>query len=164
MRYLLLDRILRIEFNRRIVAVKNVALSEDVFSDHFIGRPVLPGALLIETLAQAGTALLEVSNRIRLKAMLVMVQHAKFRALVRPGDQLRIEAEIVSLEKRTARITGSIYVDGRPVMNGELTFGLRDADEIYPPQFRPLVQALYDIWLTDAEMIGFDSPAKSPDV
>lgn len=160
----MLDRILRMECNRSIVAIKNVALTEDVFSDHFFGQPIMPGALLIETLAQAGTALIELSLGMRYKAMLIMVQNAKFRTLVRPGDQLRVEAELVAREKLTARIEGSIYVDQKPVMSGGLTFGLRDADEIYLPQTRPLVQMLYNIWLTGADMIGFNPPAVSPDV
>jgi 3-hydroxyacyl-[acyl-carrier-protein] dehydratase len=62
MRYLLLDRIVRLERNKEIQAIKNVTLSEDVYTEHFFGFPVMPGALQIECLAQAGTALLEVSE------------------------------------------------------------------------------------------------------
>jgi 3-hydroxyacyl-[acyl-carrier-protein] dehydratase len=164
LRYLMLDRIIRIESNRSIIAIKNIALSEDIFNDHFVGHPIMPGALLIETLAQAGTALIEISHRFRNKALLIMVQNAKFRALVRPGDQLHVEAEISSAEKSIVRLEGCIYVNQKMVMNGELTFGLKDADEIYAPHFRPLVQSVYDIWLTDAEMIGFDPPLGSAHV
>jgi 3-hydroxyacyl-[acyl-carrier-protein] dehydratase len=158
----MLDRILRIECNRSIVAIKNVALTEDVFGDHFFGRPIMPGALLIESLAQAGTALIELSHRIRFKAMLIMVQNAKFRVLVRPGDQLRVEAAIASMEKSTVRIEGSIYVGSTLVMSGDLVFGLRDADEVYLPHARPLVHSLYNIWLTEAEMVGFDPSLEFP--
>jgi 3-hydroxyacyl-[acyl-carrier-protein] dehydratase len=164
LRYLMLDRIVRIECNRNIVAIKNVALTEDVFGDHFFGRPIMPGALLIESLAQAGTALIELSLRIRYKAMLIMVQNAKFRALVKPGDQLRIEAEIASMETATVRIEGSIYVDRTLVMSGSLVFGLKDASEVYLPQAQPLVQTLYNIWLTGAELVGFDPPLEFPHV
>jgi enoyl-[acyl-carrier protein] reductase III len=70
MRYLLIDRIVRLEFNQQMLAIKNVALSEDVYSEHFVGFPVMPGALLIEALAQAGTALLEVSANLKKKETL----------------------------------------------------------------------------------------------
>jgi 3-hydroxyacyl-[acyl-carrier-protein] dehydratase len=65
MRYLMIDRVERIERGRRLTAVKNVSLSEDYFREHFIGSPVMPGALLIESLAQAATALLEISREHR---------------------------------------------------------------------------------------------------
>jgi FabA-like domain len=67
MRYLFLDRILHLERNKQIAAIKNVTLSEDVYADHFFGSPITPGALLIECLAQAGTTLLEVSLHYRSK-------------------------------------------------------------------------------------------------
>ncbi len=85
MRYLLIDRIQQVEFEKQLLAIKNVALSEDVYSEHFFGFPVMPGALLIECLAQAGTALLEISSDFKKKALLVMVEHAKFRRFVHPG-------------------------------------------------------------------------------
>jgi 3-hydroxyacyl-[acyl-carrier-protein] dehydratase len=162
LRYLLVDRILRIEINRNIVAIKNVALSEDVFTDHFFGHPIMPGALLIESLAQTGTALIELSQHMKYKALLIMVQNAKFRAQVRPGDRLRIEATITSMEKATIRIEGSIYVDQKLVMTSGLVYGLSNADEVYVPASRPLVQTLYNIWTADAEMIGFDSIPEFP--
>jgi 3-hydroxyacyl-[acyl-carrier-protein] dehydratase len=156
MRYLLIDRIERMECNQRVVAIKNVALSEDVFSEHFIGSPVMPGALLIESLAQAGTALLEVSARYRKKALLVMVDKAKFRSLVRPGDQLLVTATMRSLEPEYARIDGTIHVSGRLVMDAQLTFAVKGAEEFYPPQVRFLVDALYKVWLRDATLVGID--------
>src|SRR5512140_2782338 len=96
MRYLLIDRVTDLEINRKLRAIKNAALSEDVYSDHFFGYPVMPGALMIESLAQAGTILLEVSCRWTQKAVLVMVEKAKFRSFVRPGDQLIIDMTLSS--------------------------------------------------------------------
>lgn len=90
MRYLLIDKIKIMECNKKITAVKNVALSEDVFFDHFAGYPVMPGALQIEAVAQAATALPEVSSDFKSKALLNIVDKAKFRRLVKPGDQLLI--------------------------------------------------------------------------
>ena len=156
MRYLLIDRIQRLECNKEIAAIKNVALSEDIYSDHFFGSPVMPGALLIESLAQAGTALLEVSAKYRKKALLVMVEKAKFRCLVRPGDQLFVTAAILSLENDQARIDGWIHVSDRLVMEAGLTFILKSAEEFYSPRIKFLVETLYDVWLKDAQLLGFD--------
>ncbi|MEZ4821440.1 MAG: hypothetical protein R2942_03125 [Ignavibacteria bacterium] len=88
MRYLFIDKIKSIECNKSITAIKNVSLSEDVFTDHFMGYPVMPGALQIETVAQVATALLEVSSDFSFKAILSIVEKIKFRKLIRPGDQL----------------------------------------------------------------------------
>ena len=160
MRYLLIDRIQRLECNKELVAIKNVALSEDVFADHFWGSPVMPGALLIESLAQASTALLEVSASYRKKALLVMVDRAKFRRLVCPGDQLLVTATMRSLEHDNARIDGKIHVSDRLAMNAELTFVLKDVEEFYSPRVKFLVETIYDVWLKDAQLLGLDQKLK----
>ena len=77
MRYLFIDKIKSIECNKSITAIKNVSLSEDVFTDHFMGYPVMPGALQIETVAQVATALLEVSSDFSFKAILSIVEKIK---------------------------------------------------------------------------------------
>ena len=147
MRYLLIDRIEYLVPQKHIRAIKSVALSEDVFSEHFFGFPVLPGALLIESLAQAGTALLEYSFQFEKKALLVMVDRAKFRDLVRPGDQLQIAANILSMDDQSAKMEGEIKVGEKIVMEGSLIFVLKDADQYYPKKSRHLMETIYDIWL-----------------
>jgi len=164
LRYIFIDRIIKIKHNENIQAIKNVSMSEDVFNDHFIGRPIMPGALLIETMAQTGTALIEISKDIKVKALPIMVKEAKFRKEVRPGDQLIIDASIVSMDKATTRIEDKISVDHNLVMNGELVFRLVDAGEVYSPQVLLIVHSVYDVWLTGAEMIGFGSRKGSNDV
>lgn len=154
MRYLFIDRILRLEANKQIITIKNVTLSDDVFLEHFVGYPVMPGALLIEALAQAGTALLEVSTHFKKKALPVMIDQAKFRALARPGDQLKIAATILSLDQTAAQMDGTIHAADKLVATAKLTFALKEADEFYPPQTRFWVDAVYDFWLKDAELIG----------
>ncbi|MEE8113620.1 MAG: 3-hydroxyacyl-ACP dehydratase FabZ family protein [Nitrososphaerales archaeon] len=156
MRYLLIDRIQRLEFNKRILAIKNVALSEDIYSDHFFGFPVMPGALLIESVAQAGTALLEVSANYKKKALLIIVEQAKFRSLVHPGDQLSIVANMLSFDNHSAQMDGTVHVAERLVMNARVTFALKDAEKFYPPKTRHLMETIYDIWLRDTQLIGFD--------
>lgn len=154
MRYLLVDRIVRLEANKSIRAIKNVTLSEDVYNEHFLGFPVMPGALQIEVLAQAATALLEVSTGFKKKAFPIMVSHAKFRTLVHPGDQLAISADVLSNDGDVVQVEGSIQVATKLVMDAKLVLALRDADTFYPPKTRHLVDALYDVLLRDAELIG----------
>jgi 3-hydroxyacyl-[acyl-carrier-protein] dehydratase len=153
MRYLLIDRIDYLKVNDSIRAVKCVALSEDIFSEHFFGYPVFPGALLIEAIAQAGTALLEYSNNYKKKALLVMVDQTKFRSLIRPGDQLLISAEIISAGIATAKLNGEIRLGSRMVMNGIFTFALQDAIQFYPDKTRHLMETIYDIWLENTEIV-----------
>ena len=153
MRYLLIDRIERLEINKRIIAIKNVAMSEDVFSEHFIGSPVMPGALLIESLAQAGTALLEVPGDVKRKALLVMVVRAKFRALVRPGDQLRVTVTLLSRDNDMAETDGTIHVGDRLVADARLVFALQDVEKFYSKEIRSIIEAGYNILLRDAQVI-----------
>ena len=152
MRYLLIDRVDYLVPEKHIRAVKCVTLSEDVFSEHFFGYPVVPGALLIESLAQAGTALLEYSCHFSKKALLVMVDRAKFRELVRPGDQLQIEADIISQTEQSAKLEGVIRVGKNTVMDGTLIFVLKDADQYYPEKSRHLMETIYDIWFENTQI------------
>lgn len=155
MRYLFIDKIKKIECNKSITAIKNVALSEDVFIDHFIGYPVMPGALQIETVAQAATALLEVSSNFKLKSILTIVEKAKFRKLVKPGDQLLVTANIISKDNESALIEGILKVNEKIVMDGRFVFSLREADKFYPVKTRFFIESVYDHWLEGAELIGF---------
>lgn len=156
MRYLLIDKIKKIEFNKQITAIKNVAMSEDVFRDHFAGCPVMPGALLIESAAQAATALIEVSADFRVKAILTIVEKAKFRKLVRPGDQLLINVNMISIQSDSALLDCIITVNDKPVMDGRLVFNLMDSEKFYPLNGRIFIESIFEYWLEGTEMTGFD--------
>jgi 3-hydroxyacyl-[acyl-carrier-protein] dehydratase len=153
MRYLLIDRIDYIKVDDHLRAVKSVALSEDVFFEHFFGNPVFPGALLIESVAQAGTALLEYSSDFKKKALLVMVDQTKFRTLVRPGDQLSIRVKILSAGEDSARLEGEIQVNKNVVMNGIFTFALQEIDKFYPEKIRYMMELVYEMWLENCEIV-----------
>ena len=155
MRYLFIDKILKLHKNTSIEAVKCVALSEDYFTDHFAGYPVMPGALMIESLAQAGTALLEYSGGFKKKTLLVMVHEAKFRTPVRPGSQLTVSGEIVSMTETSAQMDGSIFCNRKLVANALLTFSLQEIDTFYPQNLRFMIGSVYDNWLDGAEITGF---------
>ncbi len=163
MRYLLIDRVLRLEVGKRLVAIKNVSLSEDVFTYHFVGSPVMPGALLIESMAQAGTALLELSSDMTKKALLVMVENAKFRALVRPGDQLQITVTTVSAADDLIRTSAIVKSSDLVVADARLVFALKDAEEFYPARVRHLIDTVYEGWLQGAEVIAPADTSEEPD-
>ncbi len=161
-RYLLLDRILNLRKDRSITALKNVALGEDVYADHFFGYPVMPGALQIEAFAQAGTALLEVSSGHTKKALLLMVENAKFRGVVRPGDQLTISMDVLSSDSRSAKMEGTIRTAEQLVATARIVFALEDPERYYPRPSRHMIEAIYGIWLDGAVLEGFDDSARSP--
>lgn len=156
MRYLLIDKIKKIEFNKQITAIKNVTMSEDVFRDHFAGCPVMPGALLIESAAQAATALIEVSADFKVKAILTIVEKAKFRKLVKPGDQLLINVNMISIQSDSALLDCIITVNDKPVMDGRLVFNLMNSEKFYPLNGRIFIESIFEYWLEGTEMTGFD--------
>lgn len=153
MRYILIDKIERVDYARRLRAVKTVSRSEDYFTDHFPGAPVMPGALLIECMAQAGTALLELSEDLAVKALLVMVERAKFRALVRPGDNLVIDVTLDSRDDTFARVGGTVRSRERVVADAALTFSINDVNTFYPEAFRSMIRMAYADIMRDA-LIG----------
>lgn len=161
MRYFFIDRVVRLEYNTSLTAVKCAAMSEDVFADHFLGNPIMPGALQIESMAQAGTVLLEVSAEFKFKALLVMVHSAKFRELVRPGDKLRIEMTVISKDGGLAQLDGQIFVDDALVTSGRLAFSLHPIDEYYVPASRHLTNALYRSIFRGAIVVGGANPGEA---
>lgn len=113
--FLLIDRIVEIERKKRIVAIKNVTINEPFFQGHFPGYPIMPGALVVEAIAQAGGVLLmpEVPDRHRKLMVFTGIERAKFRRPVVPGDQLRIEVSVLNWKPRVARMQGRAMVDGK---------------------------------------------------
>lgn len=112
---LLVDRVLEIEPKKRIVAVKNVTINEPYFVGHFPGRPVVPGVLLVEGLAQAGGLLLlqDIPDREKKLIYFMGIEEAKFRRPVVPGDQVRYELEVLRLRSAYAKLAGKVLVDGQ---------------------------------------------------
>jgi 3-hydroxyacyl-[acyl-carrier-protein] dehydratase len=128
MRYLLLDRIVELAPPSRARAVKCVSLADDVFVDHFPGYPVMPGALLIEALAQLGGVLLEAAQgaqgRPNLVAVLTMVDRARFRQAVSPGDRIDLSVEGLSSGAEGGQVRGQAHVEGKLAAEAEIGFAL----------------------------------------
>jgi beta-hydroxyacyl-ACP dehydratase FabZ len=120
--FLLVDRVIECDDKQKIVALKNVTINEPYFMGHFPGVPIMPGVLQLEAMAQAGGVLLNrVSEGEGGKVPYFMsIDKAKFRKVVKPGDQLRIEVELTQLRSRTAKFKGQILVDGKVASEAEM--------------------------------------------
>jgi UDP-3-O-[3-hydroxymyristoyl] N-acetylglucosamine deacetylase/3-hydroxyacyl-[acyl-carrier-protein] dehydratase len=119
---LLVDRIIEVEPERRIVGIKNVTINEPFFQGHFPGYPIMPGVLIVEAMAQTGGLLLmDRFEDPESKVVLFMaIDGVKFRRPVRPGDQLRFELEMLQLRGRNCRMRGEAFVDGEKVCEAEM--------------------------------------------
>lgn len=113
--FLLIDRVVEIERKKRIVALKNVTVNEPFFQGHFPDYPIMPGVLMIEAMAQAGGALLltEFPDRHEKLVLFTGIESARFRRPVMPGDQARIEVEVLNWRPRAVRMQGNVFVDGK---------------------------------------------------
>jgi len=131
--FLLVDRVVEIEAGRRIVALKNVTANEPFFSGHFPGRPLMPGVLLCEAVAQAGGILARVTDPDTLGpgkiAMLTGLDRARFRQKVTPGDQLRLEVELVRRRGAFWKMRGAVMVEGKIAAELEFTLAEMGAEE-----------------------------------
>lgn len=123
--FLLVDRVLEYEPNRRIVAIKNVTSNEEFFNGHFPQRPVMPGVLIIESLAQvAGLAMLTEEEHRGKIPYFTGIDNARFRRPVIPGDQLRLEVEVLRVKGNFGRAAAKATVEGQVVAEAELMFVL----------------------------------------
>jgi 3-hydroxyacyl-[acyl-carrier-protein] dehydratase len=120
---LMIDRVLVCEPGKRIVALKNVTINEPFFQGHFPDKPIMPGVLIVEAIAQAGGLLLltEVPNRDELLMVFTGIEKARFRRPVLPGDQLRIEVEVRAWRKTAARLEGKAYVGDKVAAEATVT-------------------------------------------
>ena len=120
--FLLIDKVIKIEENK-ITAIKNVTANEYYFQGHFPTEPVMPGVLIIESLAQAGAVALLSKDEFKGKiAYFAGINNAKFRRKVVPGDTLRLEVELTKIRGKAGVGYGIAYVEDKKVCEAELTF------------------------------------------
>jgi 3-hydroxyacyl-[acyl-carrier-protein] dehydratase len=132
MRFLLVDRITGLESGKRAEGVKNVTLSEDFFTHHFPFHPIMPGALITECLVQLADWLIREHSDFESIATPASFDSLKFYRLVRPGDQLKLDVEIVSRENDRCDVRGEARCDNDKVAAGRFTMTLRPAGEFQP--------------------------------
>ncbi len=129
--FLLVDRIIEFEPNQRIVGLKNVTINEPFFPGHFPGVPIMPGVLILESMAQVGGFLVFKAAEDRAKKLVFFsgVENARFRRPVRPGDQLRIEMTVLKIKSRIGKLHGKAYVDGQIAAEAEIMFSMVSRDD-----------------------------------
>lgn len=120
--FLLVDRVLEIDPGKKIVGLKNVTMNEPFFPGHFPGHPVMPGVLIVEAMAQVAAIFVYSSsddNKDKI-TYFVGIDKTKFRKPVVPGDQLRLELEVIGCRRGIYTFSGKAYVDGKLVTESEL--------------------------------------------
>lgn len=121
--FLLIDKVVEFEAQKRLVAIKSVTINEPFFQGHFPGYPIMPGVLVVEAMAQAGGIIMTAAMPDRDQKLVVFsgIERAKFRRPVVPGDQLRIEVDVLAFRSRAGRIEGKAFVDGKLACEATLT-------------------------------------------
>jgi 3-hydroxyacyl-[acyl-carrier-protein] dehydratase len=113
--FLMVDAIVEMERLKRIVGVKSVTINESFFAGHFPGKPVMPGVLIVESMAQTGGLLLlqEIPDREKKLLYFVAIDDARFRRPVVPGEQLRVEVTVLAFRGDFCKLQGKATVDGQ---------------------------------------------------
>jgi 3-hydroxyacyl-[acyl-carrier-protein] dehydratase len=140
MRFYLLDRITKMTLGESISGLKCWSMTDDYLNEHFPGFPIVPGVLVTESMAQLMGTLVEKTfnqkfpNDGGVYAVLTIIHKAKFKKFLIPGDQAKMEGEIVSFDKNMATGKVRVYVDGELFNQAELTFGLIPMEKIANPR------------------------------
>ena len=129
--FLLVDRIVEIEYGVAAVGLKQVSMGEPYFQGHFPDYPVMPGVLIIEALAQVGAvALLGAEEHAGKIALFAGIDGVRFRRQVMPGDTLRLETQINRMRRGIGKGSGVATVDGEVAAQGEITFALVEREAL----------------------------------
>ena len=133
--FLLVDAIEEMERWKHIVGIKNVSINEYFFQGHFPGKPIMPGVLILESMAQTGGFLLlqEVKDREKKLVYFVAIDNARFRRPVVPGDQLRIEVDVLAWRGSFCKVHGRATVGGELAAEATLMCKMVDMDEVQQP-------------------------------
>ncbi|MFQ5461919.1 MAG: 3-hydroxyacyl-ACP dehydratase FabZ family protein [Phycisphaerae bacterium] len=150
MRWIWIDAFVEFESGLRASAVKNISLAEDYLHDHFPGFPVFPPALMIEGMAQTAGILVGEARGFKENVILAKIRRASFEDIAGPGEQLRYDATVESLDARAAATGGIILKDGKEIGRVDLLFshvnqsdsslGLPDHNFVFTEQFMDLLK------------------------
>ncbi len=126
--FLLIDKVIDIEIGKRAVGIKSVTINEPFFQGHFPMMPVMPGVLIVEALAQLGAVVLLSSDEFKGKiAVFAGIDGFRFKKQVVPGDQLRLEAQLLKMRSSIGKTSVKVTVDGELAAEGEIMFALVDS-------------------------------------
>jgi len=130
--FLLVDRVLSLEPSRSIAALKNVTYNEEFFQGHFPELHIMPGVLLVESMAQAGGILLfhSLPDPEKKFVLFSKIENMKFRRPVVPGDQIRLECELLKFKGRFFWLHGKASVDGEAAVEGEMVASLLNREDL----------------------------------
>lgn len=128
--FLLIDKIIDIEFGKKAVGIKNVTFNEPFFQGHFPGNPIMPGVLIVEAMAQVGAVAILGMEAYKGKiAVFAGIDDLRFRRQVIPGDTLKMEVEIIAIKRGIGKGKATATVDGEVAASCELMFGIVDNKE-----------------------------------
>jgi 3-hydroxyacyl-[acyl-carrier-protein] dehydratase len=122
--FLLVDRVIALEIGKSLVALKNVSMNEPYFVGHFPNQPIMPGVIIVEALAQAASILAcKSTEKEHQKAPLFLfagIDNVRFKRMVVPGDQLRLEIELINMRKKFLKVQAVAKVNGEIACTAEL--------------------------------------------
>ncbi|UCE59258.1 MAG: beta-hydroxyacyl-ACP dehydratase [Phycisphaerales bacterium] len=153
MRWIWIDTFVDFESGKRASAVKNISLAEEYLHDHFPGYPVFPPPLMIEGMAQTAGILAGEARGFAENVILAKIRLAKFEDYARPGDQLRYDAVLDSIDERAAVSSGTVFLNGVQIgrvdlifshVRGDNTLGLPDYNFVFTEQFTNLLASFRD--------------------
>ncbi len=125
--FLLVDKVIELEEEEKVIAIKNVTYNENFFQGHYPEKPIMPGVLIIEALAQTGGFLMLNSTDEDEESLpyFAGIDKAKFRKPVQPGDQLKLVCEVIKLKGRVAKVKAEAFVGKDLVAEGRLLFAMK---------------------------------------
>ncbi|MBS0358538.1 MAG: 3-hydroxyacyl-ACP dehydratase FabZ [Proteobacteria bacterium] len=130
--FLLIDRVIEFEKNKRLLALKNVTINEHYFSGHFPGTPVMPGVLILEAMAQACAVLACLTENRKLGDeppplhLFAGIDNARFKQIVLPGDQLYLDVQLLWCKRGIWKLHGEAKVDGKVVCSADLMSAIKE--------------------------------------